>query len=380
MSRDPSTIASDPGISAWVSANAGSGKTYTLASRVARLLLADASPAKILCLTFTKAAAAEMQDRLFRQLGEWSMLDDDTLRIAITGIGGDAHTDLRKARRLFAKALETPGRLKVLTLHAFCQIVLTRFPLEAGVPPAFEVLDEQSAADMIAQARQRVLERAGAGDAVLAEAVTQLAVEAGEFRMAQILDAALGGDRRRLDRLLSEGADPLHLARQAHGAPEMDEHDIATDFCALLARDIALLKEARAWLAGGGTNDAKHAGYIAQALAAGDEGEQFAALRNLFFDSKDQPRAKLATKKPAEARPDLLEWLVRLQDSYCKAENDRRAARGARLTAAALTLIAAVRASYDAAKEQAGVLDYDDLIVRTDRLLSRGNAAAWVLY
>ncbi len=380
MIRDPSTLASDPGISAWVSANAGSGKTYTLASRVARLLLAKASPAKILCLTFTKAAAAEMQDRLFRQLGEWAMLDDDALREAIVGIGGEAHADLREARRLFAKALETPGRLKVLTLHAFCQIVLTRFPLEAGVPPSFEVLDEQSAADMIGEARQRVLERAGAGDAVLADAVTQLAVEAGAFRMAQILDAALGGDRRRLDRLLAEGGAPLQLARQAHGAPDADEHEIATDFCALLARDIAILKEAKAWLAGGGATDAKYAGFIADALAAGDEGEQFAALRALFFDSKDQPRAKLATKKPAEARPDLLDWLVRLQDSYCKAENDRRAARGARLTAAALTLIAAVREAYDAAETLAGVLDYDDLIVHTERLLSRGNAAAWVLY
>src|SRR5476649_985899 len=94
MSRDASAIASDPTISAWVAANAGSGKTYTLANRVARLLLADARPERILCLTFTKAAAAEMQDRLFKQLGEWSMLPDDALRMRIIGIGGDAHASL----------------------------------------------------------------------------------------------------------------------------------------------------------------------------------------------------------------------------------------------------------------------------------------------
>src|ERR1041384_4828257 len=102
LMREPSIIASDPGISAWVAANAGAGKTYTLANRVARLLLADAEPKKILCLTFTKAAAAEMQVRLFRQLGEWSMLPDETLSREIIKIGGEAHADLAKARRLVA--------------------------------------------------------------------------------------------------------------------------------------------------------------------------------------------------------------------------------------------------------------------------------------
>ena len=129
---DPSILASDPARSVWVAANAGAGKTYTLANRVARLLLADVKPQRILCLTFTKAAAAEMQDRLFRQLGEWAMLDDTLLSDKILAIGGSAD-DLAQARRLFAQALETPGGLKILTIHAFCQSVLSRFPLEAGV-------------------------------------------------------------------------------------------------------------------------------------------------------------------------------------------------------------------------------------------------------
>src|SRR3569623_1148163 len=150
-----SNLASDPFLSSWGAANAGAGKTYTLANRVARLLLADAKPEKILCLTFTKAAAAEMQERLFKQLGEWAMLPDDDLRDRIIAIGGEAHTDLAKARRLFAGALETPGGLKVLTLHAFCQILLSRFPLEARIPPAIDVLDDQTPHEILAQTRQR---------------------------------------------------------------------------------------------------------------------------------------------------------------------------------------------------------------------------------
>src|SRR3954466_12157903 len=207
FSRDDSMIASDPDISAWVAANAGAGKTYTLTNRVARLLLADSPPQKILCLTFTKAAAAEMQERLFKQLGEWAMLPDEDLRGRIIAIGGDARADLAKARRLFAGALETPGGLKVLTLHAFCQVLLSRFPLEAGIPPAFEILDDQSARELIGEARQHVLERAGSGDVVLRDAVALLVTETSEFTLTRILDAALGGDRRKLDRFFAEAAD-----------------------------------------------------------------------------------------------------------------------------------------------------------------------------
>ncbi len=183
--RDPSIIAADPAHSAWVAANAGSGKTYTLANRVTRLLLADAKPERILCLTYTKAGAAEMQGRLFDQLGRWSMLPDAELRANIEGIGAIADTaeELRKARRLFAQALETPGGLKIQTIHAFCQNLLSRFPLEAGVPPGFRVLDDQTAREMLDDARQRVLANSSAGDAERFAAIARLATETSEFQM-----------------------------------------------------------------------------------------------------------------------------------------------------------------------------------------------------
>ncbi|HEY0282077.1 MAG TPA: UvrD-helicase domain-containing protein, partial [Rhizomicrobium sp.] len=157
MSKD-SLAASDPRRSAWVAANAGAGKTHTLANRVTRLLLAGARPERILCLTYTKAAAAEMAGRLFDQLGRWSMLPDDELAKNIAEVGAEigGKEELKKARRLFADALETPGGLKIQTIHAFCQYVLMRFPLEAGVPASFRVLDERTARDLMAEARARV--------------------------------------------------------------------------------------------------------------------------------------------------------------------------------------------------------------------------------
>jgi len=136
--------ASDPSASRLASANAGSGKTKVLVDRVSRILLQDVPPEKILCLTYTKAAASEMQSRLFKVLGDWSILDDKDLDEALTELMGQAGhgVELKTARQLFAKALETPEGLKVQTIHAFCERILARFPIEAGILPGFEPIDD----------------------------------------------------------------------------------------------------------------------------------------------------------------------------------------------------------------------------------------------
>ena len=377
--REPSVVASDPQISAWVAAHAGAGKTYTLANRVARLLMVPGTkPERILCLTFTKAAAAEMQARLFKQLGEWAMLPDTELRAAIVAIGGDAHSDLSQARRLFAGALETPGGLKVLTLHAFCQIVLSRFPIEAHVPPAFEVLDDQSARELVAGSRQRILERAGSGDAKLAEAVAHLVTETSEARLTGLLDTALGADRRKLETLLEQG-DIAALARAPLGVgPDETAQSVAGDFCGALGREIAQLREVQGWLSGGSANDLKAAARLAPFLA--DAARGFDQIGAFLLTAEGDKRKMMATKKLSDARPDLLAYLLSLQDRYCDAAARHRAARAAGLAEAALTLIDAVRRDYARAKRLRGVLDYDDLIVETRNLLQRRGATQWVLY
>jgi len=373
---EASTFASDPHLSAWVAANAGAGKTYTLANRVARLLLADARPEKILCLTFTKAAAAEMQHRLFKQLGEWAMLPDDVLTARISEIGA-LPDDLPKVRRLFAKALETPGGLKVLTLHAFCQLVLTRFPIEAGVTPGFDVLDDAAARALVADARQKVLERAGSGDAKLAEAVAYLAIEKGEARLNDTLAAALGNDRRKMDRFFEalNGGDFEEAVWRAHGVAR--DWDGTEEFCSVL-RDDRTLKLICIWLAAGKSSDTESAQLLAQFLGMPEDG--FALLQDWLLTKDGKPRKMLASKVLADARPDLFAYLTQLQTRFCAVEDRRRAARATRLTNASLTLIAAVRRDYARVKDRQGVLDYDDLIVKTLALLEKGDAAQWVLY
>ena len=157
--------ASDPFASAWVSANAGTGKTAVLVKRVLRLLLAGSRPESILCLTYTKTAAAEMQNRLLKELADWATMSDRALHEELSKLmrRNPEADDLRDARRLFAKALEARGGLKIHTIHGFCERLLQRFPLEAAVTPHFSVLDEQSA----------VLHKRDAFDAVVARAAAE---------------------------------------------------------------------------------------------------------------------------------------------------------------------------------------------------------------
>jgi len=143
---DQATLAQNkaarPDVSTWLTANAGSGKTRVLTDRVARLLLRGVLPQNILCLTYTKAAASEMQNRLFKTLGSWAMLDDASLARALEALGEAAPKDLGKARTLFAAAIEAPGGLKIQTIHSLCSIILRQFPLEAGVTPNFQEIDD----------------------------------------------------------------------------------------------------------------------------------------------------------------------------------------------------------------------------------------------
>src|SRR5580704_2755129 len=144
---DPQVLqreASDPQTSVWVGASAGSGKTTVLVNRVLRLLLSGVKPQKILCLTFTRAAAAQMAIRITESLSHWATCDDNALRAALDELQERAPTpeQLTEARRLFARTLSCPGGMRIRTIHAFAQEILRRFPIEAGLPPHFAVIEE----------------------------------------------------------------------------------------------------------------------------------------------------------------------------------------------------------------------------------------------
>src|SRR5215216_4571275 len=186
--------AADPRASAWVSANAGAGKTKVLSDRVLRLLLTGAPPGRILCLTFTKAAAATMAIRVFERLAQWVTLSDQSLGAELTELEGSRPSPdhLRQARRLFARAVETPGGLKIETIHAFCERLLHLVPFEANVPARFSVLDEAQVGEQIVQATKEVLsEAASEASPELADAFSRIGLDAAGERLTEVVVAAV---------------------------------------------------------------------------------------------------------------------------------------------------------------------------------------------
>jgi ATP-dependent helicase/nuclease subunit A len=376
--------ASDPRASAWVSANAGAGKTHLLADRVTRLLLDGAGPDRILCLTYTKAAAAEMSGRLFQRLGEWALLPDAELRDKLSAIGApyqDAEA-LSVARRLFAQALETPGGLKIQTIHSFCQHVLARFPLEAGIPARFMVLDERSALELMHAARTRVLERAYAGDEKLAASVEVLATRAADSRFAEILDLAIGHAGRLRELVARHGGERnffAHLRRTLDVADDEDETAILTRFCTELGGEKADCEKVANWLLGGSKSDIVYGRALSRFIARQFSADAIEHLSEMLV-TLSGPRQRLATTALARAQPVLMTWLQQLQQRYIAMEERRKAAVTAGLTEALISVAFAVLDEYEQAKAARAALDYDDLIRATLALIERGDAASWVLY
>ncbi len=371
--------AADPAASAWVSANAGSGKTKVLADRVLRLLLDEVEPTRILCLTFTKAAAANMSNRVFDELGAWVVLDDAALTGRLEALDGKvpARQRVAVARRLFARAVETPGGLKIETIHAFCERLLHLFPFEANVPARFEVLDEAQSQDLLERATSGVLAEAAAGRAGVAQALDLVAREAGDETVGRVLRAAL-----RHKAFLRAHADPADLdaafaafARECgladRDTPESLRRAVMSD--GIAPRDWPDVAEA---LEAGQKTDKDKAAQLKQALAAPDEAERFALYRDVFFTKAGTPQKRMATKA---VDPELAERLIAERDRIEVLLDRIRAAEAVARTRALLTLAQAVFSRLEALKSARAALDFDDLIARTVALLGKADAA-WILY
>ena len=380
-------LAADPAVSAFVRANAGSGKTKTLIDRTARLLLTGAEPNTILCVTYTKAAAAEMQRRLFRQLGQWAVKADEPLRQELADLTGQAPTsfedrDLREARKLFARALETPGGLRIQTIHAFCERLLRRFPLEAGIAPTFEVADDAAAAILARTARNAVAESARSGDIpALSDAYARFAVALDPFAFEEMFAvfeterSAVAKWRESLGGLPPTAA----IARLCGLVMIEDAGDVETR--ALLPPELDpadYRAAAKALSRGAAKTDETNAVTFDSIAAAAERGEAMVdAARGIFFTGKGEPRARLG---PKDAHPRILHWLTFEQERLKAAFQQARACRVAEDTVWARSLASAYGAAYEKAKAARGVLDFADLVEKTCHLLRDAPAAAWVLY
>jgi ATP-dependent helicase/nuclease subunit A len=381
--------AADPRASIWVGASAGTGKTKVLTDRVLSLMLQGGAPGRILCLTFTKAAAAEMNNRLAETLMLWATGSRSDVEAWLAELLGRAPDEalLARARQLFAAVLDVPGGMKIQTIHAFCQSLLGRFPLEAEVAPQFRLLDELGANDWLRDAQERVLARAGLADHEdLAAAVEVLTGHVNELDFAAVL-AELVGERGRLKRLLrhygSLSGLSDALARRLGVAPGESVEAIIDSACADATFDAIGLKLASAALEGGGKSDQETGRAIAAWLAAGEERRVlWRDYLGAYFTGGGQGarRKTLAHKATLAIEPAADEILAHEAERLARVCDRVNAARLLEATEALLRLGAAILEVYEMHKRAHALLDYDDLILKARDLLQREGVSPWVLY
>ncbi|KQW27808.1 ATP-dependent DNA helicase [Rhizobium sp. Root274] len=381
--------ASHPGQSAWVSANAGSGKTHVLTQRVIRLLLAGARPSSILCLTYTKAAASEMSNRVFQRLAEWATLDDAELsqRIAKIEQRQPDRVTLAAARRLFAKALETPGGLKIQTIHAFCEALLHQFPLEANVAGHFNVLDDRAAVTVLAEARRSLLTATSTeNDPALAEAFSKVLSIADESGLETLIGDIVANRHAIRDfRGVAERLGGLDLAlRRRFGiGPTETELSRADDYWPLdglsgpsFAHYIRLALEK------GGEKVRAVAETLERALVETDPLVRVSLIDSAFLTSSETAKAdsSLIAAAMTKAAPELKDAVIAAREHIMARRDRLRIFRMYEATKAAFTLALRLDTDYEELKKRRSQLDFEDLIVRTAQLLTRSDVGAWVHY
>ncbi|MEE3626296.1 UvrD-helicase domain-containing protein [Nitrospirillum sp. BR 11752] len=388
--------ASDPETSVWVGASAGTGKTKVLTDRVVRLMLAGTEPGRILCLTFTKAAAAEMANRIAERLAGWAVMPDGDLTQALAELNGRPPTrdEVLTARRLFARVLDTAGGMKIQTIHAFCQSLLRRFPLEARLPPNFQVMDDRTAAEALAESQAHMLASAqDRPDTPLGRALKRLAGALNEESFAELL-ADLVAQRGRIRRILEAHAKPgggpeagldgtvAALFRHLEVGPGETEGAVLAAGCRDEALDVTGLRAACAALAVGTKTDVERGLAIQLWL---DQPERrladFDTWRRQFLTAEGTVRAKLAGKDATAANPRTPDILAQEGARLVALQERLRAVTVAHSTASLLTLAGSMLEGYQRWKDSRAQLDFDDLILAASALLTgEAQACAWVLY
>lgn len=382
--RNKQDLASGPGISAFVPANAGAGKTHVLVGRVIRLLLNGVQPERILCLTYTRAAAAEMSERLFDKLSGWIARDDGELTALIREDVAQTNIEignLDEARRLFTRALETPGGLKVQTIHAFCERLLQRFPIEAGVVPGFHVLSETDSRDLMTMARAQVLTR---DDDRIRAAVSTITPFANEQAFSGLLHEL----QKHGSKLLATYGTPEtfprlktqlnHLFGLGDGeTPESFTTEFASSIAHLdLPQVLAALKQSEK------ATDEKQAKILAELLHGANPALQLACALRLTTKADGDPKkdASLATKVVTDANPGVRETLIELRELVLAVDSKFKAATIIQSTNALVYLGLEIVATFNHLKQNLAAYDFEDLIHQTVDLLNHNADAAWVLY
>lgn len=381
---NPRHIALNPDFSVWVSASAGTGKTKILTDRLLMLLLTGAEPQKILCLTFTKAAAAEMKDRLLQHTLEWATCSEEQLKKSLSQFLGILPSqELQvKARSLFMELIDVSPGVRITTIHSFCQSLLTQFPVEAGITPAFKILAEHESQALLKQAIEEVLEFSSTAS-VLKQSITLLTERLHITNFQEIIESLIERPER-LQEILREGLESAqNKLEEIFGCRHTDTvEDYLKQFYEAQKERLDGLKNASLCLIRGGKTDVLRAEAIQSwaALKSFPTAKDFDFYASHFLTLEGEVRKSLASTAICQSFPHILEFLMTeahlLQEIFQK----QKCLFSIKMTRALYVLGSAILENYERLKNAKHTLDYNDLIQKTKLLLTDAELSAWVLY
>ena len=377
-----------PNLTAWVGASAGTGKTHVLTARVLRLMLTDTKPENIICLTFTKAAAAEMTNRIFAELGRWALMEDAALAEEINRRTEEYPDEamLVRARQLFAEVLDLSPGLQIQTFHSFCQSLLGRFPLEAGMAPGFEGVDEAEARDLMATAKDEMLAATRKpGGADLANALGHVAKLVTENTFDEVIDrlAYEAPVLSRAEAAYDGSAGLIAALYRALGLVPGDNIDRVNKAAIEdTAFDVVGVRRLADALLQGSKKEAEGGERLVAFLSADEKDRPalFEKYQLIFLTTKFEPRARVANKGTLATDPGLHDIIDKEQARLTRIAETVLKLKAATATAALLKLGLSQLARYRHLKAERGLVDFDDMIQRTVNLFQQAEVAPWILF
>ena len=381
LATQQQTAASDPKFSVWVEASAGTGKTKVLSDRVLRLLLSGVLPSKILCLTYTKAAAVEMKSRIYDKLSKWASLDDQKLTTELLKLDSTLSLSpetIAHARTLFALTLDSPVPVKIQTIHSFCEEILKRFPLEAGIAPYFEVMDETAASEALANITHHILsEIENNPTPEMQKAVLFLTRNISEFNFQELL-TSLALNRNNLKRIFSAFPDRSSFFKALQDKlglqKDFSQEDYIKHFISGLNRP--LLKKCAEALCLGSKTDKQNGDLLFQNL----EIFSLSTYQKIFLTQEGNIKKTLANKESLRHFEDILQVMTIEAERLLNLLDTLKSLKIFEATQAMTILAERLIDEYNAYKQKNARFDYEDLIELTQNLLEKSSAASWVLY
>ncbi|MBP3615361.1 MAG: double-strand break repair helicase AddA [Alphaproteobacteria bacterium] len=400
QSLENQKIASNPKLSVWVSASAGTGKTTVLINRLLRLFLNDVDPSKVLCLTYTNAGAIEMQNRIYKKARDWAIISDEELKTDLTKLLDETDKNIDfdnlflKARKLFSKLIDNPIPLKIYTIHAFCQSVLKRFPIEAGITPHFKIIEDSDVKILLNEAYQKLIHTLKSDKNIdyldVFKSFDYLMKNTPESDFDSMIESIING-REHFIELLSKykTKDGIisELKKKIFNTFPFAIDSFIDDEVAFKTNVLSHIPDGfidelkRLFLLDNGKTSAKKLDIISAFLSSDNVENKFDIYKTLLLNADNSiPKDCILNKKSILANPSFVDDISRESERLFQSISFINSVKVFKATSAVLDFGLTLNHIYDNLKKKRGVMDFTDLITTVKKLFDRENISSWILY